>query len=152
MTDEPPRHALQRAVSRVSLRAVHLEDTITIRVRYAETDRMGLLHHAQYLVYFEQGRVELLRKRGFSYRELEDEGYLMVLKSIEVQYRSPARFDDELQLTTSIARATGVRIEHAYALRRADELLAEARTTLVCVNREGHPQRLHPRLINADYA
>lgn len=129
-----------------------LENTLKIRVRYAETDRMGLLHHAQYLVYFEAGRVELLRQRGFSYRQLEDEGYLMVLKSIEVQYRAPARFDDELELTTRVKRATGVRVEHAYALRRGDELLAEASTTLVCVDREGRVQKLHPRLIGEEYA
>jgi len=55
---------------------------ITIRVRYAETDRMGLLHHANYLIYFEQGRTELLRSCGLSYKDLEDQGYLLVLTKI----------------------------------------------------------------------
>lgn len=113
---------------------------------------MGLLHHAQYLVYFEAGRVELLRQRGFSYRQLEDEGYLMVLKSVEVQYKAPARFDDVLDLTTRVTRATGVRVEHGYELKREDELLATAETTLVCVNREGGVQKLHPKLIGEEYA
>lgn len=112
---------------------------------------MGLLHHAQYLVYFEQGRVELLRHRGLSYRDLEDQGYLMVLKSLEVHYRSPARFDDDLALHTTVTRATGVRVEHAYRLTRGPDLLAEAKTTLVCVDRDGRVQRLHPTLIGADY-
>src|SRR5438445_1082834 len=83
---------------------------ITIRVRYAETDRMGLLHHANYLVYFEQARTELLRARGLSYRDLEDQGYLLVLTKVEVRYRSPAHYDDLLTVRTTVARTTAVRI------------------------------------------
>src|SRR5580698_687778 len=75
-----------------------LQGEITIRVRYAETDRMGLLHHANHLVYFEQGRTELLRSMGLSYRDLEDKGYLLVLTRLQVRYRSPARYDDLLTL------------------------------------------------------
>ena len=71
---------------------------VTIRVRYAETDRMGLLHHANYLVYFEQGRTELLRSQGLSYRDMEDQGFLLVLTRAQVRYRSPARYDDLLTL------------------------------------------------------
>ena len=67
-----------------------------IRVRYAETDRMGLLHHANYLVYFEQARTELLRELGGNYKDLEDQGYLLVLTKVEVKYRSPAHYDDLL--------------------------------------------------------
>ena len=76
---------------------------ITIRVRYAETDRMGLLHHANYLVYFEQARTELLREAGISYRDLEDQGYLLVLTKFEVRYRRPARYDEPIpkQITSS---------------------------------------------------
>ena len=64
-----------------------LTGEITIRVRYAETDRMGLLHHANYLVYFEQGRTELLREMGLSYRDLEDQGFLLVLTRMQVRYK-----------------------------------------------------------------
>jgi len=115
---------------------------ITIRVRYAETDRMGLLHHANYLVYFEQGRTELLRARGFSYKDLEDQGYLLVLTRIQVRYRSPARYDDLLTLRTIVVRTTAVKIEHRYEIYRDGVLLTEAQSTLGCVNREGRVQML----------
>ena len=114
----------------------------TIRVRYAETDRMGLLHHANYLVYFEQGRTELLRSLGLSYRHLEDQGYLLVLTKVEVRYRRPAYYDDVLTIRTTVARTTSVRIDHAYEVFRDGVLVAEGSTTLACVDREGRPQPL----------
>ncbi|HWG41319.1 MAG TPA: thioesterase family protein [Gemmataceae bacterium] len=115
---------------------------ITIRVRYAETDRMGLLHHANYLIYFEQGRTELLRSNGLSYKDLEDQGYLLVLTKIEVRYRWPARYDDLLTLKTTTVRTTMVRIDHRYELFCEGRLLAEGSSTLACVDREGRPQAL----------
>ena len=119
---------------------------ISIRVRYAETDRMGLLHHANYLVYFEQGRTELLRSCGLTYKELEDQGFLLVLTKIEVRYRSPARYDDLLTLKTRVMRTTAVRIDHAYEVFRESTLLAEGGSTLACVDREGKLQELPPFL------
>lgn len=115
---------------------------ITIRVRYAETDRMGLLHHANYLVYFEQGRTELLRSMGLAYRELEDQGYLLVLTKVEVRYRGPARYDDLLTLRTTVVRTTAVRIDHRYEVLRDGTLLAEGSTTLAGVDRDGRVQAL----------
>jgi acyl-CoA thioester hydrolase len=119
-----------------------LSGEVSIRVRYAETDRMGLLHHANYLVYFEQGRTELLRSFGLTYKELEDQGFLLVLSKIEVRYRSPARYDDLLTLKTSAVRTTAVRIDHRYELFRDSTLLAEGSSTLACVDREGRFQEL----------
>ena len=124
-----------------------LSNEITIRVRYAETDRMGLLHHANYLVYFEQGRTELLRQRGLAYRDLEDQGYFLVLTKVEVRYRRPVHYDDLVTLKTSVVRATAVRIDHRYELSRGGELLAEGATTLACVDREGRVQPL-PEMLN----
>src|ERR1700686_2976033 len=95
-----------------------LTGEITIRVRYAETDRMGLLHHANYLVYFEQGRTELLRATGVSYRDLEDQGFLLVLTHVDVRYKAPARYDDVLILRTTVDRTTAARIDHRYELMR----------------------------------
>ncbi|HEV3119746.1 MAG TPA: thioesterase family protein [Gemmataceae bacterium] len=115
---------------------------ITIRVRYAETDRMGLLHHANYLVYFEQGRTELLRESGLAYKDLEDKGYLLVLTKVEVRYRSPARYDDLLTLRTSVVRTTAVRIDHKYEVLREGVLVAEGTSTLACVDRDGRVQAL----------
>jgi acyl-CoA thioester hydrolase len=115
---------------------------IRIRVRYAETDRMGLLHHANYLIYFEQARIELLRDMGHSYRELEDAGFLLVLTRFEVRYKRPARYDDLLTIRTTVARTTMVRIDHRYEVLRDGELLAEADSTLACVDRSGRLQAL----------
>src|SRR5947208_15226196 len=119
---------------------------ITIRVRYAETDRMGLLHHANYLVYFEQGRTELLRGQGLTYKDLEDQGFLLVLTRLQVRYKSPAYYDDLLTLRTTVVRTTLVKIEHRYELLRDGMLLAEGETTLGCVDRDGKVQALPPAL------
>jgi acyl-CoA thioester hydrolase len=119
-----------------------LSGEITIRVRYAETDRMGLLHHANYLVYFEQGRTELLRSLGLAYKDLEDQGYLLVITRAEIRYRNPARYDDLLTLRTAVARTTAVRIDHGYQLFRDGTLIAEGSTTLACVDRDGRVQAL----------
>ena len=115
---------------------------ITIRVRYAETDQMGLLHHANYLVYFEQGRTELLRAQGFTYRDIEAQGFYLVLTKLQVRYRRPAHYDDLLTLRTTVVRTTLVKIEHRYEVLRDGLLLAEGETTLGCVDREGKVQQL----------
>jgi acyl-CoA thioester hydrolase len=125
-----------------------LSGEITIRVRYAETDRMGLLHHANYLVYFEEGRTELLRAQGFSYRDIEDQGFFLVLTKLQVRYKSPAYYDDLLTLRTSVVRTTIVKIEHKYELIRGGVLLAEGETTLGCVDRQGKVQPLPENLRN----
>jgi len=115
---------------------------ITIRVRYAETDRMGLLHHANYAVYFEEGRTELLRSRGYSYRDMEDSGTFLVITQLSCRYRRPVYYDDLLRLVTRVARVTRVKLVHAYELYRGDELLAEGESTLACVDRQGRPRPL----------
>jgi len=119
-----------------------LTQDITIRVRYAETDRMGLLHHANYLVYFEQGRTELLRAQGFTYKTMEDDGFLLVLTKAAVRYKLPARYDEELTLRTTVTRTTTVRIEHHYEVLRDGTTIAEGETTLASVDREGRIQAL----------
>lgn len=115
---------------------------IQVRVRYAETDRMGLLHHANYAVYFEMGRTELLRSRGHSYREVEDAGFFLVIVNLECKFRQPARYDDLLTLRTTVVRVTHVKIVHEYKLFRDGVLLTEGRTTLGCIDRDGKPQAL----------
>ena len=115
---------------------------VAIRVRYAETDRMGLLHHANYLVYFEQARTELLRSLGLTYKDMEDQGFLLVVTKVEVYFRRPARYDDLLTIRTTVARTTMVRIDHRYEVFCEGQLLAEGSSTLACVDREGRPQAL----------
>jgi acyl-CoA thioester hydrolase len=99
-------------------------------------------------VYFEQGRTELLRSCGLSYKDLEDQGYLLVLTKIEVRYRWPARYDDLLTLKTIVVRTTNVRIDHRYELSCEGRLLGEGTSTLACVDREGRPQALPDFLRN----
>ena len=118
------------------------QHTLFIRVRYPECDQMGYVHHSIYLQYFEMGRVELLRTIGHSYADLEREGVFFVVAKIEVKYKSPARYDEELTLITRVARQTHVRIDHAYELRRGEMLLAEATSTIACVGRDGQVRQI----------
>jgi acyl-CoA thioester hydrolase len=115
---------------------------ISFRVRYAETDRMGLLHHANYIVYFEMGRTELLRQRGISYRDIEDSGHLLVVIEVGCKFKRPAYYDDLLTLRTTVERVTHVKIVHRYEVFRDGVLLAEGHSTLACVDRDGKPQAL----------
>ena len=115
---------------------------IQIRVRYAETDKMGLLHHANYLVYFEQARTELLRVRGRTYKDMEDEGFFLVVAKLDVRYKAPAHYDDVLTIRTTVVRTTPVRIEHRYEVLRGGAAVAEGTTTLACVDTAGKIREL----------
>ncbi len=126
-----------------------MQGVITIRVRYPEVDAMGYLHHSRYLQYFEMGRVELLRSFGFSYAELERQGVFFVVIKAEIQYKSPARYDEELQLTTRVTRQTFVRYDHSYQLRRGTTLLAEGTTSIACVGRDGQVIKIPQALADA---
>jgi acyl-CoA thioester hydrolase len=125
---------------------------IELRVRYQETDGQGHVHHANYLTWFELGRVELLRAAGHSYRELEEAGIFLVVAEVNVQYFLPARFDDVLRLRTTTVRAKGARIEHTYEVLRGAELLAKGATTVACINRAGRVTRLPDWLRDPDSA
>jgi acyl-CoA thioester hydrolase len=127
-----------------------LQQTITLRVRYPEVDGMGYLHHSRYLQYFEMGRIEILRQLGVSYADLEKQGVFFVVVKAQVHYRAPARFDDELELTTRIVKQTHVRFDHAYEVKRAGMLVAEGTTTIACVDREGKLIAIPEPLANAD--
>lgn len=115
---------------------------VQIRVRYAETDAMGYLHHANYFVYFELGRTELLRQCGIRYADMEKRGLFYVVARLECRFRAPARYDDLLTLTTRTIRLTRLRVDHEYELRREGRLLTEGRSTLVLVGPDGRPTAL----------
>jgi len=123
------------------------EHLLEIRVRYSETDAMGFLHHANYLSYFEIGRTELFRAQGGNYRRMEELGLFFVVAKVQVRYRRPARYDDLLTLHTKISRTTTVRLEHQYQLFRGPELLAEAESTLACVDGQGSVQMIPEDLV-----
>lgn len=118
------------------------EHSITMRVRYCETDAMGFLHHSQFFNFFEQGRTELLRAQGGCYRDIEESGLFLVVAKLQCQYHSPARYDDMLTLVTKVDNISAVKIEHSYKLYCGDRLLASAKSTLACVDRAGKIQRL----------
>ncbi len=115
------------------------EIDIDIRVRYAEVDQMGALHHSRYWVYFEMGRTELLRAAGVAYADLEREGVLFVVAKCAANFKFPARYDDRVTLTTRITKVGAARIDHTYELKRKADgvLLATAETTLACVSADG---------------
>jgi acyl-CoA thioester hydrolase len=124
------------------------EHEISFRVRYCETDAMGFLHHANFLCYFEMGRTELFRACGGDYRKMEEEGNFLVVVSMNVKYRSPARFDDLLTLRTRLVRVTPAKLIHDYRLTRDDgTLLAEGESIIACVDRSGRVQRMTEELL-----
>lgn len=123
-------------------------DTLEVRVRYAECDGFGYLHHSRYFVLFEMGRTELLRRSGVAYRDMEARSLFYVVAKLECRYRAPARYDDVLTLTTITERMTRVRVDHRYELTRDGLLLCEASSTLVLVGRDGRPTTLPDDLWN----
>lgn len=105
-----------------------------IRVRYAETDQMGVVYHANYLIWFEVGRVELMRSLGFDYKkmEIEDDCHIVVVEA-KCRYKSPARYDDIVAVETTISALRGFVLKFRYRLVRVEDgrLLAEGETTHV---------------------
>lgn len=122
------------------------EHEIEIRIRYQETDGQGRLHHANYLTFFEQGRTELLRAAGYSYRQIEEEGWMLVVSEMTCKYFQPANYDDLLRVRTIVEEAKGARIINRYQVFRGDTLLAEGHSVVACINRQGRVTRLPPRL------
>jgi acyl-CoA thioester hydrolase len=120
-----------------NLHLTHLEFSTNIRVRYAETDQMGFCYYGNYASYFEVARVEALRERGISYKELEEVGILLPVKNFEIVYHQPAKYDDLLEIRTQIVQLEGVRIAFTYkTYNEAGVLLNEAYTLLVFVSAE----------------
>jgi len=125
-----------------------MEETIlyrhetSLRVRYAETDKMGYCYYGNYAQYFEVGRVEALRSLGYSYRALEDEGIGLPVKDFSINYKRPAKYDDELRIVTDIVSCVGARIAfryHIYVDPNPDAICT-AETTLVFVDMQtGRP-------------
>ena len=99
----------------------HAAGEARVRVRYAETDQMGVVYHANYLGWFEVGRVELMRKRGMDYKRLEiDEGCRIAVVEATARYKAPARYDDELIVETRVTLVRGPLIRFAYRIFRAE--------------------------------
>ena len=124
------------------------EITVSVRVRYQECDPMNVAHHSVYPVWFEIARTELLRSRGQAYRALEEAGVFLVVAKLSIRYRRPALYDDELTVRAVSLPTVGVKLEHTYEVRRGDELLARAETTLACVDRDGKLRPVPDAVLN----
>jgi acyl-CoA thioester hydrolase len=116
-----------------------------VRVRYAETDQMGVVYHANYLVWFEVGRVELMRQRGLDYKrlEIEEDCYIAVVEAT-ARYKAPARYDDELIVETRVVTAKGPIIRFGYRILRVEDglLLCEGETVHVVIGRDMKRRRI----------
>lgn len=116
---------------------INFEHISTLRVRYGETDQMGYCYYGNYAQYFEVGRVEAMREVGMSYKSLEDKGVMLPVSDYKVKYKSPAKYDDLLLITTKIVEIKGARIIFEYTIyNERQELVSEAETTLVFVSKE----------------
>ena len=121
---------------------VHPEDSVgkaRVRVRYAETDQMGVVYHANYLIWFEIGRVELMRQRGLDYGRMEaEEGCGIAVVEARVRYKAPARYDDDLVIETRVLKARGPIIQFGYRIVREHDaaVLCEGETIHIVVGRD----------------
>jgi acyl-CoA thioester hydrolase len=136
VTNELPAHCVSRHV---------------VRVRFGETDLMGIVHHGTYISYFEVGRVEYMRRRGLDYNSWTELGIHLPVVEAHVRYRKTARFDEVLCVESRLTELTRVKVRFAYRLLRggtgSDELVAEGFTLLACVGDDHVPRRIPP---NAD--
>ncbi|MGJ3238927.1 MAG: acyl-CoA thioesterase [Anaerolineae bacterium] len=116
----------------------------TFHVRYAETDAQQIVHHASYIVYFEEGRSEYLRQQGTSYADFEVSGFFLAVSDVQARYIRPARYDDRLTVRCWVSKARSRMIQFDYEIKLAnsDLLLVTGRTQHICLNREGAVTRI----------
>ena len=119
-----------------------------LRVRYAETDKMGVVYYANYLVWFEVARADLLRSLGWTYREMEHAGISLPVIEAHCEYRQGARYDDDIEIRTTARKISPVRVQFDYeAIRSADGArLATGHTVHATVDRDGRPVRMPDRV------
>jgi acyl-CoA thioester hydrolase len=122
--------------------------TSTIRVRYAETDQMGVVYYANYLVWFEVGRTDWLRETGWSYRDMETDGLALPVIEAHCEYKKGAKYDDELTVETRASLASPVRIRFDYQVARGADrtVIAAGHTVHATIDRDGRPVRLPERV------
>lgn len=126
--------------------------SIEFRVRYAETDQMGVVYHANYLVWCELGRTELIRSRGSSYAELERSGTLLAVADASLRYHAAARYDDLIRVDAWIEEVRSRTVTFGYLVSRvgladSPERLATARTTLIALDSRSRPRKLPDALV-----
>jgi len=121
----------------------------TLRVRYAETDAMGIVHHSRYIPWFEVGRINYLREIGIPYKQIEEMGYLFVITDLGARYHMPAHFDDVVTIRTWMDKvySRGMRLEYQI-VNEAGETLVTGFTKFICTNMQGQPTRLPDDLVS----
>ncbi|MCR6657436.1 MAG: acyl-CoA thioesterase [Opitutus sp.] len=124
-----------------------IETRAQITVRYAETDMMGIVYHANYLPWFEVARTQLLREQGFPYRQLEADGYRIPVLEVSAKYVRPAVYDDTLTIVARISEPPSLRIAIEYQVLRGEELLATGRSSHAFCDLNGRPTRPPPGFV-----
>lgn len=126
---------------------------IDFRVRYAETDQMGVVYHANYLVWCEIGRTELIRRRGSSYADLERGGVLLAVSEAKLRFHASARYDDTVRVETWVEEVRSRGVTFGYLISRVDgddlSRLVTATTALVALGRDARPRKLPPDLVES---
>jgi len=117
---------------------------LLVRVNYSETDQMGVVYHARYVVWLDMARTEHLRLSGMTYRELEERGFFLVVGELNMRFRQPARYDDVVRVRCWVHDVASRRVTFGYALEEAESgrLLVTAETRMMCLNRDFAPTRL----------
>lgn len=118
----------------------------TLRVRYCDTDQMGLVYHARYLDYFEWARTEFIRSKGESYNSIEKSGYFLPCSDLQIKFHKPAKYDDELTVYVHTKEQKGLRLIFAYEIFRNEERLISGESTHVFTNSDLKPSRPPKRL------
>ena len=118
-----------------------------IKVRYCETDQMGIVHHGSYINYFEQSRIEWIKKNGFSYAELEMSGLILPVSKLNISYLSPAFFDDELTIETELTEVPSSKLIFNYLVLRNNLAITKAQTILAFVNKHSKKPMKCPKEI-----
>jgi acyl-CoA thioester hydrolase len=120
-----------------------------LRVRYAETDQMGIVYYANYFVWFEIGRTDWLRQGGWSYREMEREGLALPVIEAHCEYRRPARYDDQIDIRTDGLLLSPIRVKFAYEVARVEDgtVLGSGHTVHAAIGQDGRPRRLPDQVL-----
>lgn len=128
-----------------------IETKSTLRVRYAETDKMGVVYHANYAIYFEMARTEMFREIGLPYSQMESEGIMLPLIDLHINYKKPAHYDDLLTVVTQVNQMPNVKIKFDYAIyNEQNELLVDGYTTLVFIDMHRNKPTRMPEYVKCE--
>ena len=119
------------------------------KIYYHDTDCGGVVYYANYLKYFEEGRTEYMRERGFELKDLAEKGFLFVVKKVDIEYKAPARYADTLEITTEITQVRNVSLEFLQEVKREEKVFVSATTVLVCIDSNFRPTAIPQELIDS---